>query len=189
MTAPWQAQATLKDPFAPIPLAWEDPPVEPRDLIGALRSFGVVAVALTLVGAPLGVLWALLSPPLDLVAVANGSEDAFRVQLSADLVLGVLAVVVGVAAGVLAWTRRPRHGAAVVLGLAVGGLLAGLVAARVGYLYELPGLRESVRPDIGQQTLDLVSFRLRAQPVLVVLPLVAVGAFAALLARAPRQPS
>lgn len=188
MTAPWQAPAEATNPWAPVSLA-DEPPAEPRDLLGALRSFGVVVLALTLVGAPLGLLWALLSPSLDLVAVSNGSEDAFRVQLSADLVLGVLAVLAGAAAGVLAWTRRPRHGAAVVLGLAVGGVLAGLVAARVGYLYEIPGLRASVRSDIGKQTLDLVSFRLRAQPVLVVLPLVAVGVFAALLARGPRQPS
>ena len=187
MTAPWQAPAELTDPFAPGSLAWAEPPAEPRDLRGALRSFGLVAVALILVGAPLGVLWALLSPSLDLVAVSDGSEDAFRVQLSADLVLGVLVVVVGAAAGVLAWTRRPRHGTSVVLGLAVGGLLACLVAARVGYLYELPGLRASVRPDLGQQTLDLISFRLRAKAVLVVLPLVAVGVFAVLTARLPRE--
>lgn len=185
--APWAAPERPRDPDADGGDAWGLPPRPPRDLVGALRATLVTTALMVLTGAPLGLVWGAVAPRLDLAAVSMGSETAFTTTLSADLTLAALALVTGLVAGIVAWSRRPVHPTAVVVGLAVGGLLATLVAARVGYLVELPALKAAVRPDLPAETLDLIAFRLRARGVLVVAPLVAVGVFAGLTARAPQE--
>lgn len=136
----------------------------------------VTGVALVLTGAPLGLLWAWLSPHLDISAVIAGSESAFAVQFDQDLVLLVLGVFVGVGAGLVTarWARGHDTGAAI--GLAVGGLLAGLIAATVGHRYRMPELLRVIKPGLDPQTraqtVALIGFRLRIGAFALAIPVV-----------------
>lgn len=103
------------------------------DVVAGLLSV-VVSV---LVAAPVGLLWAALAPRVRVVAA--GDTLSFADVYGDDRIAGdgyfLLAVLLsGIVGGVLAWLLGRRHGPAVVVGLAVGGLLAAAVAQQVGSL-------------------------------------------------------
>lgn len=175
----------MKDPRQP-PAAGGAPGSR-RAAVTAETRVGLVTVAsVALLGAPAGVLWALLSPQLDLRAAINGSESAFRVLISDDVGFLALSALVGIATGLVAWVLGRRRGIGALLGLTIGGLAAAAVAARVGHLVRLPDLLGQLRSGVPAEAVRLVEFRLRARGLLVVLPLAAVLTFLALTTRLPR---
>jgi len=101
-----------------------------------LRAFAIVAVALVLLGAPVGLLWSAVAPRLTVVLrpgqdpAAQGIEG--KAFIAADGYFLVIVLVTGLLTGLLAWQFFRRNGPFTVLGLLVGGLLAAKLAAVVG---------------------------------------------------------
>jgi hypothetical protein len=93
----------------------------------------LTTLLVALVGAPLGLLWAAVRPHTDLFELVDQDAEQ-RQHLSADLRYGAILLVAGLIVGTLAWAAARRGGAGVVVGLTIGGVLAALVAARVGVM-------------------------------------------------------
>lgn len=158
--------------------AYEPPAFAPAEVVRWPHD-GLVALLtatlVTLAGSVLGLIWSATAPKLSLRAVAAGSEATFKSQIGADgrfLLLGIVAGVI--CAGVV--VALGERGPGAVLGLAVGGLLAALVANRVGVVAQhdatLSALRSLGIPH-SARVLDLVDFRVRALGVLLGWPLAA----------------
>jgi hypothetical protein len=104
------------------------------------RTAALVGLALTALGAPLGVMWAYSVP--DLAVVHGGSGRGYllpvatedRAGAAGDLVMVLILLVAGVIAGALVsalWRRTP---VGVALGLLLGGAIGGAIALAVGHL-------------------------------------------------------
>lgn len=138
----------------------------------------LTVVGLVLLGAPLGLLWAELAPPVEVVAGAGGSteladptRDSF---IAVDGAFLVLVLLVGLVTGALAWRLGRRHGLGVVVGLAVGGLLAAEVARRTGQLVDAG--RAQARIDEGYQGLLTLPVQLRSPSARAGWPVAALAA-------------
>jgi hypothetical protein len=148
-----------------------------------LVTFALTAAVTVLLGAPLGLVWSAVAPHAH-VTVAAGetyiTDGATEVFIAGDGWFIGLSLLVGVGCGVLAWLVARRSGPFVVVGLAVGGLVAAYVASRVGVRVGqdawLPAAHSGRE---GTYTGNVV---LKAQAAMVVWPLAAVSAFAALVA-------
>jgi hypothetical protein len=143
----------------------------------------------TLLGAVLGLVWPRLAPHVQLIRAIDGSEAAAKAVLGDDMwfaLLGLVAGVVSVAILLLAAGDAGR-GPGGVLGLAVGGFLGSLVAAHIGIHVQQPdpaqqqqtaAVLRHIAPGITQHQIDgvvnLFSFRVRANAVLVAWPIAAV---------------
>lgn len=162
----------------------------PRDLpsVRAEAAAGAaVALAATLLGAPLGLLWAALAPHA-VVVVRSGRPDLAdplgRAFVGADLWFVALALIAGVAVGLMALPLLRRYGPGPVLGLAIGGLVAAEIARRTGHLVGLDDARALVRS--GQDGRTDVSVRLRSWQGLLAWPVGSLSTcLVALLARRP----
>lgn len=99
-----------------------------------------VGAALVLLGAPLGLVWSWAVPDLSVVHVGTGrgyllptaAEDA--AVPAGDLVMVLILVLVGLAAGAVVTWRARRAPLGVVVGLLLGGTLAGTIALAVGHV-------------------------------------------------------
>lgn len=166
------------------------PPARPRTL-PSVRAEAVagagVAVATTLLGAPVGLLWSAVAPHA-VVVVRSGRPDLAdplgRAFVGADLWFLAVALLAGMAVGLGTLPLLRRYGPGPVLGLAVGGLVAAEIARRTGHLVGLDDARALVRS--GQDGRTQVAVRLRSWQALLAWP---VGSLAtclvALLARRP----
>ena len=149
---------------------------------------GVLTVVVTvLVGAPVGLLWAALAPRVAVevtgkdVQVLDTYRDGF---IAVDGWFFAAVVLAGLVGGVLAWRLGAPHGPAVVLGLAVGGLAAAWIAARVGGEVDRVTAQQLV--ESGVQGRRELAVRLRSTSALIGWPLASLLAFLALsLARRP----
>ncbi|MFI7017606.1 AAA family ATPase [Streptomyces sp. NPDC050164] len=104
-----------------------------------VREAGVIAVAVALGGALLGVLWWWLAPHVPLVGdVAEGNWVVYLKDTEGEQAVGVdgtftlLGLAFGVVSALVVFLLRRRGGVPLVVGLAVGGLLGSLLAWRVG---------------------------------------------------------
>lgn len=111
--------------------------VEPAPPRSADVLAGLVTLLLNLlVAAPVGLLWGVLAPRVQ-VRLASATEgDLVQVygdaRIAADGYFLAAVAVAGLVAGVLAYLLGRRHGPTVVVALAVGGLLAAATAMLVG---------------------------------------------------------
>lgn len=102
---------------------------------GDLRDVLLVALAVTVAGVVLGLLWWQLAPT---VRYISDGQNAFPRNSEGEEAIGVdgtftlLAVAVGVVTGLLVFLFRRRGGIGVVVGLALGALLGSLLAWRLG---------------------------------------------------------
>ncbi len=134
---PWQApdpaarRAEFLPPWEPTRRGGFD-----RDRITSwVLDVGTVATPLLLLGAPAGLLWAQLSPRIDVDKGAGGPSfpsAETKEALSVDLAFLLLTVLAGLACGVLVWQWRRRDASSVPVGLALGTLLSSMVARAVG---------------------------------------------------------
>jgi hypothetical protein len=171
---PWRAP----DPWHVTASPYQPPvhtPVEvvrwPHDGLVALLTTAMVAAS----GAVVGLVWSASAPKLSIRALVGGSEATFKSQIAADGRFLLLAVLAGVVcAGVL--VALGERGPGAVVGLAVGGVLAALVANRVGAVAQhdatMSALRSLAIPR-SAHVLDLVDFRVRADGVLLGWPIAA----------------
>ncbi|MFI1220716.1 MULTISPECIES: ABC transporter permease [unclassified Streptomyces] len=126
---PWQAPPSgshLETPFA----APDDP-----DTATELRQAVAVVVLVALAGIALGLLWVWLAPRVPLVSddtavFLKNSEG--EEAIGADGTFVLLAIGFGVLSAAAVFWRLRRGGVLVVVGLALGALLASLLAWRVG---------------------------------------------------------
>ncbi|MEU0496313.1 DUF2567 domain-containing protein [Mycobacterium sp. NPDC006124] len=113
-------------------------PAPPR--LSRIRAAIRVALALVVAGVVVGLAWAWLAPPIQLVIALTKSGDRVRgyVGDESDLlflgafVMSGLLFVMAVAAAVAAWQWRPYRGPTMVAALSVGSLAAAGAAAGVG---------------------------------------------------------
>lgn len=170
-TAPWVQRALPKPP-----------PSMRRELTDG----GVVALLLMLLGAPLGLIWALAVPHLAVVKIGSPAylyparaEDL--ASMGGDLVMvGVLAGV-GIVAG-LAVAVSQRSVLGPLIGLIAGGMLCGAIAMAVGHIL-VEDDYHAVLAHIGDGTVFHVRPYVRGSADFLVLPLF--GALVLGLAQVP----
>lgn len=146
-------------------------------------TFALTAGVTVLLGAPLGLLWSAVAPHAHITVEAGDafiSDATTEVFIAGDGWFIGLTLLAGVVCGVLAWLAARTSGPFVVVGLALGGAAAAYVASRVGVRVGQDTLRELVRS--GKQGTYAGNIALQAKAALVVWPLAAVAAFAALVA-------
>jgi hypothetical protein len=125
-----------------------------------------VVVGSVLLGAPAGLLWSAVAPRLRISFGASGPSaadlESTKAFIGADGSYLLVMLAAGVVCGTLAWLFARRSGPWTVIGLTVGGLLAALVAARVGLV---PGSHDAVvalrQGKVGHPPIDLYLGRLK----------------------------
>jgi hypothetical protein len=176
-----------------------------RPLIPAsVRNAAILAVIIAALGAPVGVLWWLVSPQTEVTVVAGGvtlSETEAQAFVAADGWFAILTLAAGIICGLVVaflggaggsdgtsgahgpdgtgrpdGTSRP-DGPVAAIGLAAGGALAALIAWRTGvFLGRVPDpIAASASAAVG--TILPVSLKLRATGVLLAWAIGALGAF------------
>lgn len=140
----------------------------------------VTTATMALLGLPAGLLWAGITPPARYV-VMNG--EAALADIENEALIGVdgrfalIAVVAGVLCGVVAYAAGGRgRDISLVLGLAVGGAAAGLLAWWVGRQVGLDAFQRLTRTSPDGRAITGVA-DLRAVGVVVLWPLLAVVTF------------
>ena len=116
----------------------EPDPARPESLAD-LRVAAVLALALTVLGAVLGLVWHAWSGPQQRAYVIAPGKlypfDEVETMAAADGRYLVIVGGTGLVAALLAWTARPgNRGPLVQLALAVGGFVGALLTAWVGHL-------------------------------------------------------
>ena len=191
--------ATPRGHDGPVSNAWSTP--DPRRTTTTAPAFGtsyalplrarpswrgdafagvLAAVVTVLAGAPVGLLWALVAPRVDVVV--QGESVSLAMPGSSEFIAGdayflVAVTLAGVVGGLVAWRLGREHGPGVVVGLAVGGLAAAYVAQVAGEQVGLEDVRQAVAA--GQQGALELSLRMRANVAMVGWP---VGALVAWIA-------
>jgi hypothetical protein len=149
------------------------PPTVPSPSLAQEAVAAVVtAVGCVLLGAPVGLLWAAVTPRAQVVAAGDGVRmaDPFgSTFIASDAYFLAAVLVAGTATGLLAFRLGRRFALGSVLGLAVGGLLAAEVARRTGPMVGLEEARAVLRGGV-DGTVEVVG-RVRATSALAVWPL------------------
>ena len=168
------------------PAPWEPPPRVPLRVLLKPHAvtFGTTAAVLTLLGAPLALLWRAVADAPVVLRTASGPQPAAPESDQVFAVDGwfvVVSLLAGVLVGTVAWFVLRHRGPAGPLGLTVGGLSAAGVAAAVGrrlvvdrYLYDF-----CHGPDIRCILYD-GTLRLHSIAAVVVLPVALLTAFVVL---------
>ncbi len=101
-------------------------------------AFSVIVATLALLAAPAGLLWSAVAPRYTVIRTNEGIDlpniESTKAFIGADGSYVVVVLVLGLLTGFLAWRYARQYGPATVLGLALGGLLAAWIAARVGLM-------------------------------------------------------
>lgn len=109
-----------------------------RERTRQLREGGLIVAVLALVGAVLGPVWELWSPPgpAGVILPAGIQADESEAWAASDGRFALITAVVGLVAGVLAWylpRLRAVRGPYVALALAVGGVVGAMLTDLVGW--------------------------------------------------------
>jgi hypothetical protein len=156
------------------------------------RAAIIVAVAVAACGVPVGVLWPLIAPRVEATVVDDGlrlTQSAAQTYVAADGWFAILTVLAGIATGELVALRSRPGGPAAAIALAGGGLLAALVAWRVGvFLGRAPGGPDKPASAAVGETLRL-PLELRAYGVLLLWAISAVATFFASVLATGREPA
>lgn len=108
---------------------------EEKDLRSDLRRAALVCAAVTVAGVGLGLLWLWLAPRVPLISDNTAvflSDSEGEEAIGADGTFALLALAFGAVSAVLAFCFHRRGGVALVVGLAVGGVLGSLLAWQLG---------------------------------------------------------
>src|SRR4051794_4502877 len=146
--APFQPAPPPPEAWPPARRPWTPWADVRADLRVALALLGGIALA----GVPIGLLWWWLAPRAEFHITADGpiaeGVPSPELLVADDGVLALLLAVLGLAAGILGWRLRHRRGLAILLAVAFGSALAGVVAWRLGVLQAPPPSREEIA-DVG----------------------------------------
>ncbi|WP_139228723.1 LPXTG cell wall anchor domain-containing protein [Blastococcus tunisiensis] len=164
------------------PAAWRGV----AELRADLGSAAGVVLSLMLAGVPAGLLWWALAPRADFRITATGpvpvGMPSPELLVADDAVLALILAGAGLLAGAAAWFLRRRRGVAMVLALALGGALTGIVAWQVGELLGA-GPTESELADVG--AVVTTSLTLGSLPALALAPVTALIVYVAAVLHAP----
>jgi hypothetical protein len=136
----WAAPSTTQT------AGWETvlPPRGPSRRRRDVTRCVAIVVGMVLLGAPVGLLWSALAPHYTVVFDAGQATYPFiestKAFIGVEGTFVAVTFVVGALCGALAWWFGRSSGPWTVVALAVGGVLAALVAAHVGLL---PGRQEA----------------------------------------------
>jgi len=164
-------------------------PAEPFGRADIAVALGTGA-AVALLGVPVGLLWAVLSPRVPLVRTAAGTSLAVpetKAFITADGIFLLLGAGVGVLCGLAVWGLGRRRGEAAVVGLALGGLLAAVIGWKTGHQLYLGDYRHAVRT-AGFGARFQAAVDLRAKGALVAWPVAALMTYLGLVVFAERRP-
>ena len=104
-----------------------------------------MVAGIVLLGAPAGLLWSEVAPHVTVMFGPQGAQaadlESTKAWIGADGSYAVVMLCFGVLSGALAWWAARRSGPWTVVAITVGGVLAALVAARVGVV---PGSHEAI---------------------------------------------
>ncbi|MBQ0830473.1 AAA family ATPase [Streptomyces tagetis] len=166
----------------PVPGTAYDPDGEQDGpgMLTEVRQAVVAGVAVVLSGALLGVLWWRLAPTLPLVGDESGGNWVVYVKdsegeqaIGVDATFILLALAFGALCGAVVFLLRRRGGVPLVVSLGVGGLLASLLAWRVGvWLGPTQDLIAHAR-QAGKGVTFAAPLKLRAKGALLVWPVAA----------------
>lgn len=153
------------DPWATPQASAPEPLVVGRRSVRSDALAGLlVAIGSVLLGAPFGLLWARLVPTTEVVVDAAGragyADPYTKDFIAADGFFLLGGAAVGLLVGLLAWRLGRRWAPGVVIGLGIGGLLAGYVAGRTGTLLgreEFRAALEAGRPAVVQPNVVLLA--------------------------------
>ncbi|MDL4770988.1 MULTISPECIES: hypothetical protein [Thermomonosporaceae] len=146
----------------------------------ALRTWVVTSAVVALLGPLAGLLWYAVVPAVRFVVIQGRpllADPEGQAPIGIDARFALIAAAAGVGCGALAYLRGGRdNDVPLLLGLAVGGAVASVLAWRVGHQIGLGGFHTAVRgaPD-GRVVTGPAD--LRATGVLVFWPLLAVAAY------------
>jgi hypothetical protein len=136
-----------------------------RGAAGEAVAAVLTAVGCVLVAGPLGLLWAGVSPRVEVLVAAPGDVDLADPTttgfIAADGTFFGLVLAAGMVTGLVAYLLGRRHGPGVVLGLLLGGLLGAEVARRTGQLVGAEEARSAVQA--GREGVVELAVRLRAR--------------------------
>ncbi len=162
------------------------------DRVQTYREEGVTGLftlaVCVLLGAPAGLLWSALAPHAKVVINANGANFADGITedfIAADGWFAGVVFVVGLLTGVLAWWLARGSGPFVVVGLAVGGLIAAFVAAEVGMRPGQAALQAAAQA--GRAGNYMANVALQADLAVVLWPVGALASFLTLVLSRPDQ--
>jgi hypothetical protein len=143
-----------------------------RDLVVA----GIVLAGVAVLGAPVGVLWSLISPRLQVTATPDGVfpvDSQPEALVADDGMFVLLTAIAGALVALAVWIAKLSRGPVTLAALAVGSVLGAVVAWQVGRHIGLAAFTEAVGradPDkVIDQPVDL-----RANGALVVQAMTAV---------------
>ncbi|MEU6924038.1 ABC transporter permease [Streptomyces sp. NPDC046631] len=165
---------------------------EEKALAPELRRAAVVALLLTVCGVALGFLWLWLAPRVPLISDSTAvflNDSEGEEAIGADGTFVLLGLAFGaVSAALVFWFQR-RGGIALVVALALGGLLGSLLAWRLGvWLGPTQDVVAHARA-VGKGVVFDAPLQLRAKGALLAWPLGAMAVHLALTALfGPRDP-
>ncbi|MGW6456933.1 DUF2567 domain-containing protein [Streptomyces sp. NPDC055078] len=177
-------------PAPPTPGEGEDP--GDPDLVTELREGVVTVVAQVVAGLALGLLWLWLAPRVPLISDGTAvfrSDTEGEGAIGADGTFVLLALGFGAVSAALVFLLRRRGGMVLVIALAVGGLLASLVAWGTGaWLGPTDDVVAQAR-EVGRGVVFDAPLELNAKGALLAWPVAAMVVHLALTAMfGPRDP-
>ncbi|MFF8957068.1 DUF2567 domain-containing protein [Streptomyces sp. NPDC014894] len=180
---PWQAPP----PPGPAYAAPGDP-----DLRSELRDGLLVASAVTVLGIALGLLWLWLAPRVPLISDGEAvflKNTEGEAAVGADGVFALLALGFGALSGAAVYFLRRRGGIVLVIALALGGLLASVLAWRLGVWLGPTSDVAAHAKEVGRGVTFDAPLKLGAKGMLLAWPLAAVLVHLVLTALlTPRDP-
>ncbi|MFJ8823302.1 DUF2567 domain-containing protein [Streptomyces sp. NPDC102467] len=129
---PWQAPDPMTGHLPPVPPSPQD---EGPGLRTELREAAVVTVGVAVVGLLLGALWLWLAPRIPLVSDSTAvylKDTEGEQAIGVDGTFTLLGLAFGAVTAAVVFLWRKRGGIPLVVGLALGSLLGGVIAWRFG---------------------------------------------------------
>jgi hypothetical protein len=159
-----------------------------QDLAADAKAAVITIVVLAILGAALGLVWQAWSPPGPVAAVQSGGIQAGESEswAAADGRFALIAAVVGLLAGVLAWAVRANRGPLIVLGLTAGGFVGSALTDIAGHLVRGDGNTYSCGSQTGK-CIDHLPLTVHLHALLLVESMLAVLAYGLLVAFAARD--
>jgi len=136
----------------------------------------LTAIYVALLGPAAGLVWAAAAPKLSIPALVANSDAVFHAQIGADAWFLLVGGIAGGLSALIAWLVVRDETPGLAIGLAVGGIVAALIADRVGYLHERGATTRALEAIGAHPTGSAISeidFRIRALGVLTVWALAA----------------